>query len=166
MVLVTVGNATQGFSRLLDAVDRIAGEGAFGDETILVQSGHTRAFRPRHCRHQAFFPMDEFVALIHEASLIIAHAGAGTLFHALSAGKVPVVMPRRQKYGEHVDDHQMELVRALAAEGRVVPAWEAEDISGAMVTARRSGVSHGSASRPRMLALLAEAIEGLMGNGT
>ncbi len=92
MILVTVGNATQGFPRLLDAVDRIAGEGAFGGDAILVQSGHTRDFRPRHCPHQAFFPMEEFIALVHEASLVIAHAGAGTLFHVFGAGKIPVVM--------------------------------------------------------------------------
>jgi UDP-N-acetylglucosamine transferase subunit ALG13 len=166
MILVTVGNATQGFRRLLDAVDRLAGEGAFGGDTLRVQSGHTRDFRPRHCRHQAFFSMDEFVALIHEASLIIAHAGAGTLFHALGAGKVPVVMPRRRKYGEHVDDHQVELVTALAAAGRVVPAYEAEDVQGAVRTARRGGVSQGGSSPPRMLALVTEAIEGLVGHGT
>jgi len=165
MVLVTVGNATQGFSRLLDAVDRLAGEGAFGEDTILVQSGHTRDFRPRHCRHQPFVPMDEFVALIHEATLVIAHAGAGTLFHAFGAGKIPVVMPRRRHYGEHVDDHQVELVRALAAERRVVPAYEADDLSGAVVAARRGGVHPGGTSRPRLLALVTEAIEGLVGHG-
>jgi UDP-N-acetylglucosamine transferase subunit ALG13 len=165
MILVTVGNATQGFPRLLDAVDRIAGEGAFGGDAILVQSGHTRDFRPRHCRHQAFFPMEEFIALVHEASLVIAHAGAGTLFHVFGAGKIPVVMPRRRQYGEHVDDHQVELVRALSAEGRVVPAYDAADMSGAVGEARRRAVRHRAASRPRMLALVTEAIEGLLETG-
>ena len=38
-MFVTVGNATQGFARLLQAVDAAAGEGFFEGEPVLIQTG-------------------------------------------------------------------------------------------------------------------------------
>ncbi len=161
-VFVTVGNATQGFNRLLEAVDRLAGEGFFGGETVLVQAGNNPNFQPIHCKCEAFLPMEEFVARVHDADLIITHAGAGTLFHVLQAGKVAVVMPRREKYREHVDDHQVELVEALAAEGRVIPAYEPSDLPVAIAEARKRGAHAVPPGPSRMLNLVGRAIEELM----
>lgn len=135
MVFVTVGTATQGFARLLRAVDEQAGAGLFGDETVLMQTGSTRDFVPRHAQWRPFWPRPEFERFLREASLIIMHGGA-TVLEVLRLGKVPVVMPRRKKFGEHVNDHQLELVELLAAEGRLVPAWEPPDLPAAVRQAR------------------------------
>jgi UDP-N-acetylglucosamine transferase subunit ALG13 len=168
VIFVTVGNATQGFGRLLNAVDRMAGEGAFGKEIVFIQSGNNPGFRTSHCKHEPFLDMANFETKIQEADLVISHAGAGTLFHVFQAGKLSVVMPRRKKYGEHVDDHQIELVEALAAEGRIIPAYEPEDLPNAIEKAfaenrrrKGSGVRSEEKKSP-MLELVAKAIENLM----
>jgi UDP-N-acetylglucosamine transferase subunit ALG13 len=80
-------------------------------------------------------PRAEFERLAAGASLVISHGGT-TVLEVVRLGKVPVVMPRRRKYGEHVNDHQLEFVELLAAEGRVAPAWEPEDLPHAVVEAR------------------------------
>lgn len=162
MVLVTVGNATQAFPRLLEAVDRLAGDGLFCDKPILMQSGHAGDFRAKHCEQRSFLTMEEFETVIRRADLVISHAGAGTLFHVLQAGKVPVVMPRRKQYGEHVDDHQIELVQALSAEGRVIPAYEPADLREAISKARRLGEQSGRAHESGMQCLVAKAIAELL----
>jgi UDP-N-acetylglucosamine transferase subunit ALG13 len=138
MILVTVGNATQGFRRLLDAVDFQAREGALKGEDILFQSGHTSNFCPPIGRHIPFIPLEQYEQSVKEADLVISHAGAGTLIHLLRLGKIPVVMPRRKKYGEHVDDHQVELVEGLEALGRVIPAYEADHLGHAIEKARHT----------------------------
>jgi beta-1,4-N-acetylglucosaminyltransferase len=164
MIFVTVGNATQGFRRLLDAIDRLAGEAFWGDEEILIQYGNNPDFRAVHCRQEDFLPMDRFVDLIDKASLVVSHAGAGTILHALQAGKVPVIMPRRKQYGEVIDDHQLELVQALASAKRIVPAYEPDDLAQAVVEARRY-------TRPcfplpsRMLGLVGRSIGELIAAG-
>jgi UDP-N-acetylglucosamine transferase subunit ALG13 len=135
LVFVTVGTATQGFPRLLRAVDEHAGAGLFGEEPVLMQVGSTRDFIPRHAEWRPFWPRPEFDRLVREASLIVMHGGA-TVLEVVRLGKVPVVMPRRKKYGEHVNDHQLELVELLAAEGRLVPAWEPGDFPAAVREAR------------------------------
>ena len=164
MVLVTVGNATQGFPRLLSAVDRLAGERVFGDELVIMQAGNTAGISLQHCDHRRFLPMDEFIALVQNAALVIAHAGAGTLFNVFQAGKIPVVMPRRKRYREHVDDHQVELVRALTSAGRVVPAFEPEDLPDAIARVRRCPMRPTDPEGSKMRGLVAQAIEDLLEN--
>jgi UDP-N-acetylglucosamine transferase subunit ALG13 len=139
-VFVTLGNATQGFPRLLEAVDRLAGAGGFGEREVFLQTGNTAGFHAAHCRSERFLPMERFHEMIRDADLVVSHAGAGTLFHVLEAGKVPVVMPRRKRHGEHVDDHQVELVQAMSEEDRVVAVYDAPELPGAVATAlRRAG---------------------------
>jgi len=134
MTFVTVGNATDAFRRLLSAVDRLADEGLL-PTPIVIQSGNNPGFASPHAVARAFMPMEEFEDHVRRARLVISHAGAGTVLHAMAARKVPVVMPRRAKYGELVDDHQAELVEYLAKAGHVIPAWEPADLPGAVRTA-------------------------------
>jgi len=77
--------------------------------------------------------MDAFHELVKEAELVIMHAGAGSIIHAIQVGKIPVVMPRRKQYAEHIDDHQRELANAFEQLGKVVVAEEAEDLMNAVV---------------------------------
>lgn len=127
MTFVTVGNATDRFPRLLDAVEHLAARQLL-PTPLVIQSGNNPGFVSRYGEVRPFFHMEEFESHIANARVIISHAGAGTVLHALAAARVPVVMPRRAKYGELVDDHQAEFVEYLARAGRVIPAWEPADL--------------------------------------
>ena len=160
MVFVTVGNARQGFSRLVSAVDALCGSGAFGEEPVLVQRGHTGSESLAHCPSVDFLPSDEFDRHLSEASLVVCHGGTTQLF-AIRLGKVPIVMPRLKRFGEHINDHQVQLVQALAAEGLVVPAYEPTDLAAAITEARQR---HGQSVPPcAMVGLVAEALQELGG---
>jgi UDP-N-acetylglucosamine transferase subunit ALG13 len=157
MIFVTIGNATQGFRRLLDAVDILAGDGFLGYEQVFIQTGHNRDFNPQHCKYRPFLKWME------KATLIICHGGCGTLLHSVRLRKVPVAMPRRKKYGEHVNDHQVQLVQALAAEGRVIPAYEPEDLPNAIAEARRRATQPKPPQPSGMIELVAQAVTELAG---
>lgn len=160
MVFVTVGTPTQGFSRLLGAVDQLVGSGYFREEPIFMQTGSTRDFVPLSCEWKAFVPRLEFERLVATATLIVCHGGT-TVLEMVRLGKLPVVMPRRRKYGEHVNDHQLQLVELLASQGRVVPAWEPKDLPDAIVEAR--GRVAYPVERSEILVLVAAAIQELIG---
>lgn len=113
---VSVGNAKQSFVRLLDAVAACADQ---LPQPVVIQHGHT-PFIHSACEAHPFLDMDLFVSYVREAAVVIVHAGAGSVLHAIREGKVPIVMPRRAEFGEHVDDHQQELAAALAGEGKIV----------------------------------------------
>jgi beta-1,4-N-acetylglucosaminyltransferase len=161
VIFVTVGNATQRFARLLEAVDDLAEKGMFGAEPVLIQSGNNPDFHSSRCEVKPFISMDEFNSLISRAELIISHGGCGTQLHAIRLGKVPVVMPRREKYREHVNDHQLQLVEALAAEKKVIPAYEAHHLPAAIAEARELNERGFTLSPTPMLSLVAQAIEEL-----
>jgi UDP-N-acetylglucosamine transferase subunit ALG13 len=60
---------------------------------------------------------------------VITHAGVGSIICASREGHVPLVVPRRHDLGEHVDDHQAELTRALAERGSVVAVWDVDELA-------------------------------------
>jgi UDP-N-acetylglucosamine transferase subunit ALG13 len=163
LIFVTIGNAKQSFRRLLDAVDSIAETGFFNSEPILIQSGNDFQFQSSRCEVKPFISMDEFNEAMEAASLIICHGGCGTQLHAIRLGKVPVVMPRRKKYSEHVNDHQVQLVEALAAQGKIVPAYETGDLEAAITRARELNENPVILAPSPMLSLVAQAIDELTG---
>ena len=104
MILVTVG--TQFFDELIQEVDRLAGEGAFG-EPVFAQIG--QAIRlPRHVRHVRFD--HDLVNKAREASLIISHAGTGLLCELIELGRPFVAVANQTKAG----NHQLEFLRHLS----------------------------------------------------
>jgi UDP-N-acetylglucosamine transferase subunit ALG13 len=73
-------------------------------------------------------PITEMRQALAEADVVISHAGVGSALAAMQAGKRALYVPRRKAFGEHVDDHQVEMAREL--EGRkLVVAREAEEVS-------------------------------------
>ena len=121
---VTVGNNKKPFRRLVDQIVEVAPD---LPSPVLVQSGHTPLTTDR-CQVVDFLNMEDFKSEIDEAELIIMHAGAGSLIHALRAGKMPVVMPRLFAYGEHVDDHQEELANHFGRIGKAVQVGHNESL--------------------------------------
>jgi UDP-N-acetylglucosamine--N-acetylmuramyl-(pentapeptide) pyrophosphoryl-undecaprenol N-acetylglucosamine transferase len=73
-------------------------------------------------------PHEEFRATVRWADVVIAHAGVGTLLTCLDGGKVPVVVPRRAAFDEHVDDHQVQIASVAAAQGLAI-ACEADEVT-------------------------------------
>lgn len=158
---VTVGNARQPFSRLLEAVVAVAD---VLPGPVLVQRGHT-LFDGSGVEVVDFIAMDRFSELVAQADVLIMHAGAGSVIHAVRAGKVPVVMPRSAHYGEHVDDHQHEFARELEKTGKVVLAHDAATIvSAARLALQRQQMQAAQAPREAaMVGMVRRALGGAPG---
>ncbi len=109
MIFVTVGNDFRDFSRLIKEVDEIAPD--ISDE-IVIQRGYSR-YRPKNTRHFDFVPIDTAIEYIKTSELVISHAGIGTIILCRGYGIPIIVLPRREKYGEHMNDHQMEITKML-----------------------------------------------------
>ena len=113
MIFVTVGTQGQ-FDRLIRTVDRWAG--LRGRTDVFAQTGPS-AYRPIHIRSKPFIDPIEFRQHVELASLVIAHAGMGSIITALELGKRIIVMPRRADLGEHRNDHQVATAKRFAAQG-------------------------------------------------
>ena len=72
-----------------------------------------------------------------EASVVITHGGPSSFVEAMSAGRAPVVVPRRAEFGEHVNDHQADFVRIVAERiGGIVPVFDVGELPQAIAKAR------------------------------
>jgi UDP-N-acetylglucosamine transferase subunit ALG13 len=156
---VTVGNATQPFPRMLRAVADVAAQ---LPQPVFVQFGCASEPERFGLPGIAFIGMDEFERRIAEASLVVTHAGAGSVINAVRAGHVPVVVPRRAAHGEHVDDHQVEFAALLSGRGRVETAHDAASlVEAAQRSLRRRGEGvDGSRPQPPMVNLVRQALLG------
>ena len=126
MILVTVG-AQMPFDRLVRAVDSWAG--AAGRRDVFAQIG-TTTLRPRNVEWTSFLTPTEFRARVESASLLVAHAGMGSILTALELGRPILVMPRRGDLLETRNDHQIATARRFAEQGRVSVAMDEHELVG------------------------------------
>ena len=103
MIFVVTGTHEQPFDRLVAAADRV---GSVMRTAVLIQSG-TSSVSPSGARHVAYLPFNEMESITEAADAVITHGGPGSVLLAVRHGKVPIVVPRQRRFGEHVDDHQV-----------------------------------------------------------
>ncbi|WP_434529983.1 glycosyltransferase (plasmid) [Haloarcula sp. NS06] len=132
MIFATVGTSPDGFDRLVRGVDAIAP--ALG-EPVTAQVGHGE-YIPENINWFRFTDKEEIHELYRTASVVVAHAGAGTLSTALSYERPVVILPRREERGEHNDDHQTELATALSDRPGVQVVSETDELNSAIERAR------------------------------
>lgn len=115
-VVVTLGTIEGfGFRRLLERLVAILPSTA----QVLWQTGETDV-RGLPFDPTPIMPQAALLEGVRRADVVVAHAGIGSALGALQQGKVPVLVPRRAKFAEHVDDHQLQIARELASRGLAI----------------------------------------------
>ncbi|MCP9849452.1 glycosyltransferase [Cyanobium sp. Morenito 9A2] len=126
MILVTVGTEKFPFNRLMRWIERLIDDDLIGEEELVVQYG-TCTFIPSGAKVYRLLREQDFEALVRRARVVMAHCGEGTVL-LLDGLQTPyILVPRSQRYQEHVDDHQLELAQALGSIG-VPIAWGPADL--------------------------------------
>ncbi len=119
MILVTLGTQDKSFKRLLDIIQLQIDKGNI-KEKVVVQAGFTK-YDSKDMEIFDLIPTVEFSKLIKKADLIITHGGVGSIMDALKSGKKVIAAPRLKKYGEHDNDHQLEIINNFAKLGYIIP---------------------------------------------
>lgn len=130
MIFVTIGSAVEGieFTRLIKKIDEIAGK--IGEE-VIMQIG-TVPYEPQHAKYFRYTSYQENLSYFQKSALVVGHGGTGTILNALRFQVPIVVVPRRHEYGEHVDDHQVELAQRLGGNELIKVVYELEDLESAV----------------------------------
>ena len=116
-VFVSVGTDHHPFDRLVDAVERWT---ARSNVACYIQSGTSR--RPDTATGLPYLPYPSMAQAMEGAVAVVCHGGPATIMLARQCGRIPIVVPRDPERGEHVDGHQQEFARWMAAKGQVVLA--------------------------------------------
>ena len=132
MIFVTVGTHEQPFNRLIRYIDKMKEKGLIREE-VIIQTGYS-TYEPRYCRFSKLFPYSEMCRFVKEARIVITHVGPSSFIMPLQEGKIPIVVPRQKRYGEHVNNHQLEFCRAIEERsGNIIVVEEVRELKRAIL---------------------------------
>lgn len=120
MIFVTVGSRNYPFDRLFKKLDELYEDGTLREE-MFAQIG-TSSYQPRHFAYKDFISPEEFLEKIDAADIVVSHGASGSIMKALYAGKKIIAVSRLAKYGEHLNDHQIQNNEAFSSNGYVLMA--------------------------------------------
>ncbi len=127
MIFVTVGTHEQQFNRLVEEVDKLK-EDEIIKEDVFIQTGFS-TYEPKHCQWSKLISYKEMNNKIKEARIVITHGGPASFIAPLQIGKIPIVVPRQEKYGEHVNDHQLEFTKNVEERNKnIIPVYDIKDL--------------------------------------
>ena len=123
MILLTVGTQLP-FDRLVELVDRLALKYQI---QVKAQIGKSD-YQPQQLKSQSFFTPDEMEQAFKEASIVISHAGMGSIINCLRFKKTMIIYPRMSKYGEHRNDHQLDTLESFSNIQGIYPAQNENEL--------------------------------------
>jgi UDP-N-acetylglucosamine transferase subunit ALG13 len=124
MIFVTVGTDLP-FDRMVRVIDSWARETK--REDVFAQIGEG-GWEPEFIGFTRFLDPPEFRRRFNEASLIISHAGMGTILSALLQRKIILVMPKLASLGEQRNDHQTATARHMMNLANVEVAFDEAEL--------------------------------------
>ena len=126
MVLVMLGTQNNSFHRLLEEVQKCIDKKIINEE-VIVQAGSTK-FKSDDMKIFKLLPAEELNKYIEKASFVITHGGVGSIVTCLKMGKKVIAVPRYHKYGEHVNDHQLQIIETFDGQGFIKGIRKVEDL--------------------------------------
>ncbi|AUI76846.1 glycosyltransferase [Lactobacillus helveticus] len=127
MIFVTVGTHEQPFNRLIKKVDDLVANGNI-KEKVIVQTGFS-TYIPEQCESHKMMSFEEMQKKLRDARIVITHGGPSSFIEALQFGKVPIVVPRQEKFNEHVNNHQVDFTKLIAKRmNNIIPVYDINDL--------------------------------------
>ena len=110
MIFVTVGTHEQPFNRLVKYMDKWSAD---HDEEVVIQTGFS-TYEPKKAKWSKLYPYTTMVEMVDKARIVITHGGPSSFIMPLQIGKIPIVVPRKKEFDEHVNDHQVDFCNQVA----------------------------------------------------
>ena len=130
MIFVTVGSQKFQFNRLLKEIDKLIIDGYIQEE-VFAQIG-VSDYKPQKYKYKDFLTQEEFNKNLDNSDLIITHAGTGVIVNAIKREKKVIGVPRLAKYGEHVDDHQIQIIKEFEILNFIEAAYDTKLIKNSL----------------------------------
>lgn len=127
MIFVTLGTQDKPFLRLMQAVEKQIQEGNIQEE-VIAQTGSTK-YESKIMQIIPYMEQSVFDQYMKEANIVITHGGVGTIIQGLQMKKKMIVAPRLAKYGEHVNDHQLQIATNFAKENYILLLSNFEELN-------------------------------------
>lgn len=157
LIFVSLGTQDKPFERLLKAIEKGIDEGLI-KEKVVVQAGFTKYETDKMEIHQVL-DKDKLEKLMKTCDILIAHGGIGTILNGLKEGKPVIAASRLAKYGEHVNDHQAQIVGEFADAGYIIELKDFDELGQIIKNIKKYKVKKFKSDNSKMLTILTEFME-------
>ena len=158
MMFVTLGSQKFQFNRLLKTIDELLEKGCI-EQKVFAQIGHSD-YEPRFYAYTRFLDREEYARIMDQAEVVVTHGGTGSILGALKKGKKVIAVPRLAKYGEHVDDHQLQLVHQFDGMNLLCACEDCAEIESAYRYAQTASFSAYCSNTQNIIASIEAFIDG------
>ncbi len=121
LIFVTIGTSSWNFNRLISHIDNFIAPNI--EERIIIQIGLSN-YIPKNCEWFRKKNKEEMNQYYYGSRLVICHAAIGSIISARRFNKPIIIVPRRKKYDELLDDHQIQLAEALQNDPKIKVVWD------------------------------------------
>ena len=157
MILVTLGTQDKTFVRLLEKINQLIDQGLIKDK-VVVQAGFTK-YSSDNMEIFDLIPQDEFNNLMFKADLVITHGGVGNIISALEKNKKVIAVPRLAKYGEHINDHQTQIIAKFNDLGYIIGLQDVDELDRAIKEVKKFNPQKFVHDNSKMLSLVSKLID-------
>ncbi len=159
MILVLLGTQNNSFHRLLEEIDNLI-EKKVINEKVIVQAGYTK-YESKNMKIFSLIPQNELNNYQKEANLIITHGGVGSIISSLKIGKKVIAIPRLHEYGEHVNDHQKQIVESFDKKGYIIGINDVSQLENAIKKVANFIPKKYEANNKKMLSIIEQFIDNI-----
>ena len=159
-IFITLGSQKFQFNRLLKAVDELCEKEIVDAAGVFAQIGYSD-YLPRKYSYKKFLDRDEFSNEMGKADIVITHGGTGAIIGAVKKGKKVIAVPRLVKYGEHVDDHQLQLIKQFDELNLICPCRDTNKLSDALDTVQKASYNGYESNTSNIISSIEEYIKGI-----
>lgn len=131
MIFVTLGTQKFKMDRVILEIDRLIQLKKIDSKKIVIQHGYSS--KSKFAESVQFMSNQVFQKNIEECDLVICHGGTSSIINALKNQKKVISIPRNYNYGEHVDNHQFEIVEVLKNENYIKVVEEMKDLENSLI---------------------------------
>lgn len=157
LIFVCLGSREYQFDRLLIELDQIVEEELISED-IFAQIGKS-IYKPKNFQYTDFLSSADFEKYQEKASLIISHGGTGALINALKKGKSVIAVPRLAKFGEHIDDHQVEVASILEREGYLKCVIDIKDLHNVIKEMKKNPINKKYDKNSQVISIIRDFIK-------
>lgn len=159
MILVLLGTQNNSFNRLLEEIEKNIKNGTIKEE-VIVQAGYTK-FETDKMKIIDLMSKEQLEKFQDEADLIITHGGVGSIISSIEKGKKVIAVPRMHEYGEHVNNHQKEIVKDFNDKGYIIGIEKVEDLKQAIEKIKKFEPKKYQPNNEKMLKIIEEFIDNI-----
>lgn len=158
MIFITVGTQKFQFNRLLKEVDKLIEEKKICEE-VFAQIGYS-TYKPKNYSFNEFINSEEYSDILNKADIVITHGGTGTIIKSINLRKKVIAVPRLKAFGEHVDNHQIQIISEFSDIGFLQKVDNIDKLSEALESIRNFDVKEYISNTKNIIFEIEKYIEG------